>query len=500
MSIFIQLALRPRNLLHAPLLALVLCGSASAQPLLDPAVAQRAALQGRAPVILTLREQVDTATLARSHRGEARLRAVVAALQDQAESSQAPLRRWLQQRGVTHRSYWVANFLSLEADTALLDALAQRPDLARIDLDARLHLQRPVETNPSPLGPVRALEYGVTMVSAPALWAMGYRGQGVLVGGQDTGYQWDHPALRASYAGWNGSSAQHNYHWYDAIHSGGGVCGANSPVPCDDNAHGTHTMGTIVGDDGGSNQIGVAPDARWIGCRNMDQGDGTPTTYSECFQFFLAPTDVAGNNPDPARAPHVINNSWGCPPVEGCNTPNILRTVVENVRNAGILLVVSAGNSGSSCSSVTTPPAIYAASFVVGAINSGKQMASFSSRGPVTVDGSNRLKPDIVAPGVSTRSAVPGGGYSNFSGTSMAGPHVAGVAALLMSIDPSLKRDPERIESLLRQTAVVDVVTTQVCGGLPATTVPNHVFGHGRVDALSAARNGLGVIWISGFE
>ena len=87
----------------------------------------------------------------------------------------------------------------------------------------------------------------------------------------------------------------------------------------------------------------------------MDQGNGTPTTYTECFQFFLAPTDLAGNNPDPLRAPHVINNSWGCPASEGCTTPNILQTVVENVRNAGILVVVSAGNSGPNCSTISDP-------------------------------------------------------------------------------------------------------------------------------------------------
>jgi serine protease AprX len=80
-------------------------------------------------------------------------------------------------------------------------------------------------------------------------------------------------------------------------------------------------MGTIIGDDGGANQIGVAPGARWIGCRNMEQGAGTPATYSECFQWFMAPTDRQGNNPQPALAPDVINNSWTCPPDEGCVDP-----------------------------------------------------------------------------------------------------------------------------------------------------------------------------------
>lgn len=83
----------------------------------------------------------------------------------------------------------------------------------------------------------------------------------------------------------------------------------------------------------------------------------------------------------------------------------------------------------------------------------------------------------------------------------MAGPHVAGVAALLMSVDPTLKRDPARMEALLRDTAVADITTTENCGGTASPgTVPNNTFGYGRVDALSAARNGLGLLNRNGFE
>ncbi len=107
-------------------------------------------------------------------------------------------------------------------------------------------------------------------------------------------------------------TADHNFNWHDSIHSGGGTCGVNSVVPCDDQGHGTHTTGTTVGDDG-TNQVGVAPGAKWIGCRNMDQGNGTPATYTECFQFMIAPTDLAGNNPNPTSSPARHEQLMGVP-------------------------------------------------------------------------------------------------------------------------------------------------------------------------------------------
>ncbi len=456
---------------------------------------------GNAPLLVSFADELPLAEALAGIEGDARVAAAVEHLKRQAASRQAATRKLLEREGVAYRPFWVANFIALEADAGLAARLAARPEVKAIELDVRMGLDPAQPAFPESTKAPSAIEPGVTLVSAPALWAMGFTGQGVLVGGQDTGYQWDHPALRNQYAGWNGSSASHDYHWKDTITSGGGVCGPSTSAPCDDESHGTHTMGTIVGDDGGANQIGVAPGARWIGCRNMNVGFGTPSTYAGCFEWFMAPTRVDGSDPDPSRAPHVINNSWGCPPVEGCNTPNILQTVVENTRTSGILVVASAGNSGSACSTIVDPPAIYAASFVVGAISpTTRAMAGFSSRGPVSIDGSNRMKPDIVAPGTGTRSATPGNQYGSKSGTSMAGPHVAGVAALLMSVDPTLRRDPARVEQILKNSAVADVVTSQSCGGIPATTIPNHVFGHGRVDALTAVRDGLGLYMKNGFE
>ncbi len=261
-------------------------------------------------------------------------------------------------------------------------------------------------------------------------------------------------------------------------------CPYDSPEPCDDRDHGTHTMGIMVGADG-SNQIGMAPEARWIGCRNMENGVGTPATYIECFQWFIAPTKIDGSEPNPSLAPDVINNSWSCTEDEGCTDPNILKAAVEAVRAAGILTVQSAGNGGSQCNTVKDPAAIYAASFTVGATDSSDTIASFSNRGPVTVDGSNRLKPDVVAPGVAVRSSVPGGAYVPKSGTSMAAPHVAGLAALLLSAIPELRGQVPLLEFLIRASAV-PLTTTQTCGGVPGSSTPNNTYGWGRIDAWQA--------------
>jgi subtilisin family serine protease len=339
------------------------------------------------------------------------------------------------------------------------------------------------------------VEWNLSQVHAPNVWALGYTGQGVVVGGQDTGYQWDHPALKNHYRGWDGTNANHNYNWHDAIHglnphnTGVNPCGYNLTAPCDDLSHGTHTMGTMVGDDGAGNQIGMAPGAKWIGCRNMERNWGTAATYMECFQWFLAPTDLNGQNPDPTKAPDVINNSWYSDASEGTTNLLVFQTAVENLCAAGVVVVVSAGNAGSGCSTITSP-AIYDASFSVGATDSGDNIAGFSSRGPVTVDGSNRLKPNVSAPGVNIRSSVPGNGYAGgWSGTSMAGPHVAGLVALLISAHPELKGQVDGIERIIEHTAVPRT-NSQSCGGVPGTDIPNNTYGWGRVDALAAL--GLG--------
>lgn len=456
---------------------------------IHPRVLADTAAGRTASVVVLLADQADVAPAHGIKDPDARGWWVYRTLTAHAARSQAKLRAWLRARGLHYRAFWAANMLVVSGDQSLVEALAARADTGLIESNAAARF---IDAPPTAALPATtaalAAEWGVTDVNAPAVWAMGYTGQGIVIANQDSGIQWNHPALQPHYRGWNGATADHNYNWHDAIHdSSGNPCGNDAFAPCDDDGHGTHTTGTTSGDDGGGDQIGVAPGAKWIGCRNMDRGFGTPARYTECFQFFIAPTDASGNNPDPSKRPHVMNNSWGCPPSEGC-AASTLETIVNNTQAAGIFVVASAGNSGPNCASVNDPPPIYAAAFAVGAYDANHTLASFSSRGPVTVDASNRLKPEITAPGVGVRSAVPSDSYAVLGGTSMAGPHVVGVVALLWSARPELVRDIATTKSLLQNTANPNVTVSpgQTCDGIPHTTIPNNSFGYGRVDALAA--------------
>lgn len=406
-----------------------------------------------------------------------------------AERTQAPLIAELKRLGVVYRSYWIANMIWVRGSLDAIQLMAMRSDVAHLYANPHVPLDKPVRQNPLyPSASIpNPIEWNIDWVNAPQVWALGDTGQGVVVGGADTGYDWDHPALINQYRGWNGVTADHDYSWHDAIHSAvNNPCGYNSSVPCDDFGHGTHTMGTMVGDDGSANKIGMAPGARWIGCRNMDQGVGQPSTYAECYQWFLAPTRVDGSDPNPDMAPDVINNSWDCPPIEGCN-PESLLIPVQNLVAAGIVSVQSAGNAGPACSTVSNPAAIYDESLTVGATGYYTDtIALFSSRGPVTVDGSNRPKPDITAPGVNIRSSYPGGGYTKMSGTSMAGPHVAGLVALLISAESDIRGHVAEIESTIEQSAVHIPYA-----GCSSSGVPNNTYGWGRINAIAAINHFL---------
>ena len=453
---------------------------AASNPKIAARLLKETAHGGGTEALVVLSEQANLKAAAALPTKEAKGRFVVNTLREVASRTQAPLIAMLEKRGIPYQSFWAVNMIQVSGNRALLDELASRPDVKQIDANPHVRTSLPVPTTFDAPDQASGIEWNVTKVKAPKVWALGFKGEGRVVAGADTGVQWDHPSLKGHYRGWNGTKANHDYNWHDATSQ-------HLPTPTDPFGHGTFTVSQMVGDDGAGNQIGVAPGAQWIACRNMDaSGTGSPTTYTECFQFLMAPYPVGGNpnQGDPTKAPDSINNSWTCPPSEGC-AANTLLQIVDNVRAAGIFPAMAAGNSGSSCSSITDPPAIYDSSVSVGATDSANHIASFSSRGPVTSDGSNRRKPDISAPGVNIRGAVPTNGYqSGWSGTSMATPHIAGAIALLWQAKPALKGNVDATETLL-ETKAMHLKTTETCGGTQGK-VPNNVFGYGLLNIYKA--------------
>jgi subtilisin family serine protease len=290
----------------------------------------------------------------------------------------------------------------------------------------------------------------------------------------DTGVQYDHTALVNQYRGnLGGGSYDHNYNWYDPSN----ICGYPSLIPCDNMGHGSHTMGTMVGDDGAGNQIGVAPGARWIAAKGCETDYCSDFALLASAQWVLAPTDLSGGNPRPDLRPNVVNNSWG----GGGGNP-WYQEMVQAWVASGIFPAFSNGNMGPGCGS-SGSPGDYPESYSAGAFDINDTIAWFSSRGPSAFGG---IKPNLAAPGVDVRSSVPYNDYGYNSGTSMASPHVAGTVALMWSAAPALLGDIPSTRDLLDQTAI-DTPDAS-CEPYPGADYGdnNNVWGEGKLDAFVA--------------
>ena len=438
----------------------------------DPSVAASVESAGKADFFVTFTAKADLSPAAGIADWTARGQFVVDALQKTAETSQASVRAHLAAEGLEFTPYWVSNVIQVQAGTAAtLHTLAADPAVESITAPKTYPLPEPVESDPGNV--INAVEWGIADIGADDVWSKyGVRGEGIVVANVDSGVQYDHPALVGAYRGNKGDGVfDHDYNWFDPSQ----VCGSPSLAPCDNNGHGSHTMGTMIGDDGAGNQIGVAPGATWIAAKGCETNGCSEEALLASGQWVLAPTDLAGDDPDVSKRPNIVNNSWGSD--DGSDT--WYRDIVEAWRASGLFPVFSNGNAGPACGTVGAPGS-YPESYGVGNYTEAGPINAGSSRGPSSVGGTG-VKPDISAPGTNVRSSVPGDGYANFTGTSMAAPHVSGVIALMWSAAPGLVGDIDGTIAILDATAR-DTADSQ-CGGTPGD---NNVYGEGKIDVLAA--------------
>jgi subtilisin family serine protease len=440
---------------------------------------------GQTDALVYMGAQADLSFAERIDDWNARGWAVYNALRETADASQARVLSTLNaQRALGNATkftgYWIVNVVTVHGNRDALLAVAALPEVDQILPPMRIEQDQPFpgvkETVPG------TVEWGIAKIRADAVWATyNVTGTGSVVANVDTGVEYTHTALINQYRGnLGGNIFDHNYNWWDLY---------GTTAPNDGNDHGTHTMGTMVGDDGAGNQIGVAPGAKWIAALGCCP-DNDALLSSE--QWMIAPWRLDGTQPDPTRRPDVVNNSWGGPAGS-----QIFELLDAAQRAAGIVPVYSAGNNGPNCGTLGSP-GDNSTPFNVGATSSTDLIAGFSSRGPATVKAGTA--PEVSAPGVNVRSSVPPftNTYASFSGTSMAAPHVSGAVALLISAEPKLRGQVAQIEELFRKTADPKTLASQTCGGIPGTQVPNNTFGWGRINVKAAVDMTWHAGWLSG--
>lgn len=449
--------------------------------------------------LVKFKEKADSAQIAKEARQKAeksslsahntkltQRSAVVSELKATSIASQQSVLQYLEQEAVAGNaaditSFYIVNAIAVTATKEVAEKIAAFAEVEKVlPNETRQLFTTKTKDTPAPSVETTNVEWNIERVKAPEVWNMGIDGAGTVVASIDTGVQWDHPALKEKYRGYNPATGQvsHDYNWFDSTSSA-------QSTPYDDLEHGTHVTGTMVGSEpDGTNQIGVAPGAKYIAVKAFTSNGGTDIDLLEAAQWILAPTDANGN-PRVDMAPDVVNNSWG----GGPGLDEWYRDVVNNWRAAEIFPEFSAGNttfSNPGGPGSVASPANYPESFATGAIDINNKVANFSLRGPSPYD---EIKPDISAPGVNIRSAIPGGGYEGgWNGTSMAGPAVSGVAALLRQVDATLTVD--EMEEILLGTA-----NPLTDSQYPAS--PNHGYGYGLVDAYEAVSSiltGLGKV------
>jgi hypothetical protein len=426
-------------------------------------------VEGSSDFIVRFTTQADLGP-AESMDWEARGEFVVQALTEAAKV-QERAKAYLDERGLQHETFIAGNdlyvFQGVAADAYALAELAEVDSLRA----PRTYFITPVgfslQSYDVPENQPDALAWGISYVKADQFWAaFTVQGDNMVVANIDTGVQWDHPALDQAFKcpGDPGNPAC----WEDPSN----ICPGGTA--CDNNGHGTHTMGTMVGDDDPSLtwQAGMAPNSQWIACKGCESTSCSDFALNTCADWILQPGG------SPANRPNVVNNSWG-----GGGGDTWYLAKVQAWSAAGIFPAFSAGNAGPGCSTLGSP-GDYQVSFSSAAIDSGGTVAGFSSRGPSVFGHEPYTKPNISAPGVSVCSSVPGNGWScAYSGTSMASPHTAGAVSLLWSCNPDLVGQIDLTMQALQNTT--NPTPAGNCGA-PPDGEGNYTYGYGYLDVLNA--------------
>ncbi|GAA2243921.1 hypothetical protein GCM10010413_53730 [Promicromonospora sukumoe] len=405
-----------------------------------------------------------------SERGEY----VYETLRATAEAAQKDAVAELEKSGTEYTSYWATNAILVEdGSLGLATDLAADNQVLEIRPTAHYAAPEPVEAaDPADAAAlaVGAPTWGISAINADDMWNQGFTGEGVVVANIDSGVEGDHPALAAQYRGY-GTVDPNAYNYFSAD---------GLPYPHDGDGHGTHTMGTMVGDtiriSGVDQPIGVAPGAQWIAAAGGSDGWADEDLIASG-EWILAPYDQgsSGSQPDPAKRPDVVNNSWGSTVPA---TDPFMEDIITAWEAAGIFATFSNGNSGERGCQSSGSPGSLRVSYSVGAFMQSGGIASFSARGSGQ---GGSVKPDIAAPGVGVLSAFKSGDWRYLDGTSMAAPHVAGSVALLWDAVPELVGNVAATRAILDGSAR-DVNNT-TCGG---TADDNNVWGEGKLDVLAA--------------
>jgi uncharacterized membrane protein YgdD (TMEM256/DUF423 family) len=347
-------------------------------------------------------------------------------LKNRSTNSSKPVEALLQRNGESRKlqRLWAINAVAGEMPGRLVTKLAKLPGVASIQLNAVV--QGPVTT----AAPTAPTNWNLDTIAAPALWALGHTGEGVVVATMDSGADGAHPDLAPSYRGGSNS-------WFDAY-------GQHSE-PGDVTGHGTQVLGLMVGGSTFGYQIGIAPDAKWIAAKIFDNANkATISGIHAAYQWMLDPD----GNPATDDSPDIVNNSWALNGTIGkCNQQYSLDLAV--LRESEIAVTFSAGNFGPD-TQTSVSPANDTSVIAAGAIDSRLRIATASSRGSGACDGG--VYPQLVAPGVSilTLDLTPVY-YNVVSGTSFASAHLSGGMALLKGAFPDAT--VSQLESALTNSA-----------------------------------------------